>query len=282
MARFYILLFLAQLPALAVARVYTGFNYGAFWHPSQAKFKKDFVHEFNLAKALPNTPVPFDSARLFTCIQWFTKDEPIEAFDAAIETNTSLLLGFWAQNETMLDVELVSLAKAFEKHGSKLSDLVVGLSIGNEDIYRFEHPETSQGLQGASEDQIKSLVQLTREKINKSSFAAFMIDTPIGHTDIQDYVPSGMDFIGVNNYPCYSHRPIEKANKSFFDTLANVRKKANDNTPVWITETGWPFSDHGGKSMATAVASAENMQKYWTEVGCFFVWSVQHLVVSAT
>jgi len=208
----FLFLFLAQLPALAVAKVYTGFNYGAFWHPSQAKFKKDFVQEFSLAKTLPSTPVTFDSARFFTCIQWLTKDEPIEAFDAAIETNTSLLLGFWAQNETMLDVELVALEKAFKNHGVKLADLVVGLSIGNEDIYRFEHPETSQGLQGASENQIQSLVQLAREKIGSSSFAAFMIDKPIGHTDIQDYVPSGMDFIGMNTYP-YSELAVSNPSK---------------------------------------------------------------------
>ncbi|KAF2791228.1 glycoside hydrolase family 17 protein, partial [Melanomma pulvis-pyrius CBS 109.77] len=266
MVHLYFLVFLTQWLALAAAKVYTGFNYGAFWSKSQPKIKKDFVQQFNLAKSLPNTPVLFDSARLFTSIQWGTAgitNDPIEAFAAAVDTNTSLLLGFWAQDEASLGNELMALEKAFKTHGSKLANLVVGLSVGNEDIYRFEHPN-NQIDKGASEDQVKNLVQITREKIALSSFASLMRDKPIGHTDIQDYAPSGMDFIGMNTYPYYGGQPIEKAHESFFNTLSAIKSKAV-NTPVWIGETGWPFS---GKTLGSAVASVENMQKYWTNVGC--------------
>lgn len=112
--------------------IYTGFSYGAFWSESEPKRYKDFLRQFTLARNLPNVPVPFTSARLYQAAQWGSPQEPSEAFQAAIETNTTLLIGLWLP----VDNELIALDKAFEKHGQKLADLVIGIAVGNEDIYR--------------------------------------------------------------------------------------------------------------------------------------------------
>ena len=119
-------------PPPAPQHIYTGFSYGAFWSESEPKRYKDFHRQFSLAKSLPNVPIPFTSARLYQAAQWGSPQEPSEAFQAAIDTNTTLLIGLWLP----IDNELIALDKAFEKHGQKLVDLVIGIAVGNEDIYR--------------------------------------------------------------------------------------------------------------------------------------------------
>ncbi|ORY10474.1 glycoside hydrolase superfamily [Clohesyomyces aquaticus] len=256
------------LLALVAAKVHTGFNYGAFWSQDKPKYKADFIRGFQLAKSLPNAPVPFDSARLFTNIQWHTENEPIEAFEAAIETNTTLLLGIWA---SAIDKEFVALDKAFDKYGQKLADLVIGLSVGNEDIFRGSK-ECVGGhcADGASAEEIMSKVDKVRAHFDQAPWAKLFKDkekTQIGHVDVAAHANDPMaktDWVGMTAYPYWAKANIEHANESFFGSLKDVQDKAKDKE-VWIAETGWPFT---GPRLGDADASAENMQKYWTDVGC--------------
>jgi glucan endo-1,3-beta-D-glucosidase len=105
--------------APAAGKIYTGFNYGNFWgHNKTGKTFDDFRHGFNLAKNLASS-TPFDSARLFTC-KAHTGDLPTAAFDAAVETKTNLLLGFWISGastsvtiDAIIGAEISALAKGF-------------------------------------------------------------------------------------------------------------------------------------------------------------------------
>jgi glucan endo-1,3-beta-D-glucosidase len=124
------------LAATAAAENYLGFNSGSTFTDRSAKFKKDFVEEFKAAKSLENAPGDFTAVRLYTNIQAYAQDDPIEAFEAAIETKTKLLLGVWASGTDNIDKELTALKKAVTKHGKDLTDLVIGISIGSEDLYR--------------------------------------------------------------------------------------------------------------------------------------------------
>lgn len=262
------ILLLTALLAPAAAKVYTGFNYGAFWgQQSNVKRYDDFRHGFELAKNLTTTPVSFDSARLYTCITAGTKDDPTEAFQAAIDTGTNLLLGMWVSpgatgqsNEILVDNELAALGKALEKHGQKLADLVIGLSIGNEDIYRFNSKQI-----GVGPDNILLTIQSVRNKIAAAPWAKFMQGKPIGHTDTPMYaVVPGSDFIGMTAYPYWEGQSINNANATFMSTLKDTQRRAG-NTSVWISEVGWPIN---GTEIKDAVASADNYQRYWDEVGC--------------
>ncbi|KAF2248491.1 glycoside hydrolase family 17 protein, partial [Trematosphaeria pertusa] len=262
------LLILAQWLTPAAATVHTGFACGAFWSQSQAKTKEDFVRQFNLAKNLPDVPVSFNSARLFQTAQWQTQNDPSEAFEAAIETNTTLLLGIWVSAS---DNELIALDHAFEKHGQKLADLVVGISVGNEDIYRTSDMCTQKNGgkpcdMAYSADEIKANISSVRSTIaQKPWIKLFKEPPPIGHTDIAQYAPlEGSDFIGMTAYPVWNKDSIENANESFFNSLAGVQERSG-NTPVWITETGWPSSGSGAD---ISPPSLESMQEYWTKVGC--------------
>jgi glucan endo-1,3-beta-D-glucosidase len=269
MRHFLIYSLLSPCLAQVAGKVYTGFNYGAFWGVGEnVKKKADFVDGFNIARNL-STDIPFDSARLFSCKAAGTLDEPTEAFDAAVVSKTNLLLGFWitpAQKGGSPDEnvknELNALEKGFKKHGQALSDLIIGLSIGSEDVYRAEdtdEPGVTAVVVGQTIDQVK-------KTIAASSFAQYMKDKPIGHVDVAKHaVVDNADFIGMTAYPYWNKDSIRTASTSFQGSLEQVKQRAG-NRPVWIAEMGWPFTDteqHGA-----AVAGVDELQKFWTEVGC--------------
>ncbi|KAI4670159.1 uncharacterized protein J4E79_000440 [Alternaria viburni] len=255
--------------AQAASQVYTGFNYGAFWGLEEnAKQKADFLDGFNLAKNL-TTDIPFDSARLFTCRAAKTLDEPTEAFDAAVVSKTNLLLGFWitpAQKGGSPDEnvknEMAALEKGFKKHGQALSDLIIGLSVGNEDVYRAEATQEV----GVTAMVVGQTIAKVKESIASSSFAQYMKDKPIGHVDTAQYaVVDNADFIGMTAYPYWNKDSIGTASTSFQGSLEGVKQRAG-NRPVWIAEMGWPFTD--SEQHGAAVAGIDELQKFWSEVGC--------------
>ena len=86
---------LAIVGAATAQGVSKGFNYGNSFTDGSWKQQADFEAEFIRSQDLPNTS-GFSSARLYTMIQGGTANTPISAIKAAIDTDTSLLLGLWA------------------------------------------------------------------------------------------------------------------------------------------------------------------------------------------
>ncbi|KAB2107341.1 hypothetical protein AG0111_0g4228 [Alternaria gaisen] len=268
MRHFFCFLFSSCL-AQAASKVFTGFNYGAFWSlEANVKKKTDFLDGFNLARNL-TTDIPFDSARMFTCKAAGTLNEPTEAFDAAVDFKTNLLLGFWitpgqkgGSPDENVKNEMAALEKGFKKHGQALSDLVIGLSIGSEDIYRAEEA----GEIGVTAAVVGQTIAQVKKDITASPFAQYMKDKPIGHVDTAKYaVVDNADFIGMTAYPYWNKDSIESASTSFQGSLEQVKQHAG-NRPVWIAEMGWPSTDtelHGA-----AVAGVNEAQKFWSEAGC--------------
>jgi glucan endo-1,3-beta-D-glucosidase len=74
-----------------------------------------------------------------------------------------------------------------------------------------------------------------------------------------------MDFIGMTAYPLWNNESISLANASFMGSLNGLKERAGK-TEIWIAETGWPFS--GLTRGNNAVAGREQMQQYWSELGC--------------
>lgn len=268
MTRILTLLSAALLLTPIVSAVYTGFNYGAFWgEVGKVKTENDFRKGFKLASDL-TTGTQFNSARLFTCKQQGTTDSPTEAFEAAVKTNTSLLLGFWVtpgnKGESMkayIDQELSALAKGFKKHGQALSDLIIGLSVGSEDVFRFEDTTES----GVSAKDISSGIATVKDTMKNEDFAQYMKNKPIGHVDTAKHaVVEGADFYGMTAYPYWNNEPVAKSKESFLGSLDNVKQRAG-NTPVWIAEMGWPYD---GPQRGDALTGKDSLQEFWTNVGC--------------
>ncbi|PWY75360.1 glycoside hydrolase [Aspergillus heteromorphus CBS 117.55] len=263
---------LAQLAAFALSAeaAYQGFNYGNMYSDDSSKFQADFEAEFKVAKSLVGTS-GFTSARLYTMIQAYTTDTPIEAIPAAIAQDTSLLLGLWASGGDMTN-ELAALKSAISTYGEEFGKLVVGISVGSEDLYRnsVEGVEADAGV-GVNPDDLVEYIKEVRAVIAGTSLA----DAPIGHVDTWDSwantsnaaVVEAVDWLGFDGYPFFQStmaNAITDAKALFLESVEKTKAVAGDKE-VWITETGWPVS---GDSEGEAIASIENAKIYWDEVGC--------------
>jgi glucan endo-1,3-beta-D-glucosidase len=256
----------------ASAENYLGFNSGATLADRSAKFKKDFKAEFETAQNLVNAPGKFNAVRLYTNVQAYSKDDPIEAFEAAIETNTKLLLGIWTSGTKDINNDINALKKAISKYGSKFTDLVIGMSIGSEDLYRqSETGIINKAGVGNGPQEIVAFINDYKKAFADSPLGK----VPVGHVDTWDVWINGtnkavidaVDWIGVDEYPYYeSGKGNNIKNSGFlFDRAFDAVVAAVGNKPVWVTETGWPTS---GPDWDEAKPSVENAKYYWNEIGC--------------
>jgi glucan endo-1,3-beta-D-glucosidase len=246
-----------------------GFNYGAFFLNQQAKVQSDFTYEFNKAKALPGTS-GWTSARLYTMVQWGTQADIVSAIPAAIETNTKLLLGLWISGGPQaLNNEITALKAAINKYGTKFTSLVIGISVGSEDLYR-----DAAGEVGTSATYLVDSIKKVRTAIAGTALAG----TPIGHVDTYDSFLNGtnkavipaIDFVGFDGYPYWEStqaNSISDAMTRFYDGYDKTVKLAG-NKPVWVTETGWPVT---GKTVNKAVPNAANARIYWQKIACSLI-----------
>jgi glucan endo-1,3-beta-D-glucosidase len=254
------------------AQIWLGFNSGSMLPDSSAKFEADFEAEFTTAQNLVGAPGKFNAVRLYTNIQAYSQDDPIQAFQAAIKTNTSILLGVWASGTTSIDNEINALKKAVDQYGQPFIDLVIAVSIGSEDLYRNSVVGISNkaGI-GNQPEAIVGFINDFRNAFANTPLAS----KPIGHVDTWDVWPNAtnnpvldaVDWIGVDEYPYFENgkgNDIKNA-PALFDKAYNAVVAVAGSKPVWVTETGWPVS---GPNWDQAVPSVANAQYYWDNIGC--------------
>lgn len=249
-----------------------GFNYGNVLTDGSAKQAGDFEAEFKRAQTLQGTS-GFTSARLYTMIQSGTTSDPIAAIQPAIDTQTSLLLGLWASaGQDAFTNEINALNAAIDQFGDAFTSLVVGISVGSEDLYRVSPTgiENNSGL-GATPDELVSYIQQTRDAIGSTSLSG----ASVGHVDTwtawvngsNSAVIDSCDWLGMDTYPYFQTtiaNSIENANQTFWDAY-DATAGVSSGKQVWITETGWPVS---GDTANLAVPSVNNAETYWQEVAC--------------
>jgi glucan endo-1,3-beta-D-glucosidase len=251
---------------------YLGFNSGSTKADRSAKFKADFEQEMTTAQGLVGAPGKFNAMRLYTNIQAYSTKDPIQAFDAAMDTNTKLLLGIWTSGTDSIDNELAALKTAVDTHGSKFTDLVIGMSIGSEDLYRDSVTGvTNKAGVGAGPDVILKFINQFKQTFANTGLAK----VPIGHVDTWDAWTNGtnkavidaVDWVGVDEYPYYENGKGNdiKNSGTLFDKAYNAVKGVVGSKPIWVTETGWPST---GPNWDQAVPSVANAKYYWDEVGC--------------
>jgi glucan endo-1,3-beta-D-glucosidase len=266
------LLAIAALFGSAYAVVYQGFNYGSTNTDNSAVVEAQFQSLFTTAQSLVGTS-GFTSARLYTMIQAGTTNTPTEAIPAAITTKTTLLLGLWASaGSADFNNEIAALTAAIKQYGTDFTDLIAGISIGSEDLYR-NSPIGIKNLSGigANPADIVTYIGQVRSAIANTPASG----APIGHVDTwtawvngsNAAVINACDFLGVDAYPYFENtiaNSIDSGYQVFFEAYNNT-VGVSGGKPVWITETGWAVS---GPTMNLAVASIPNAQTYWDQVGC--------------
>ncbi|OHF01788.1 GPI-anchored cell wall beta-1,3-endoglucanase EglC [Colletotrichum orchidophilum] len=262
----------ACLATTALAETQLGFCYGSQNEDWSCRGYEDFKRYFENAKTLASAEgKQFTSARLYTSIQCGTTNDPISAYKAAIDTDTKILVGRWASAcDESYSHELESLLSASFQYGKAFTDLVVGISVGSEDLYR----KTSAGNeQGATAGDIVKYIGELRYVIHNEINA--LENIPVGHVDTYTawirpenaLVVDAVDWLGHKSFPYWESNEsnaIENAPNLFWSALEKTRSSARGKD-VWVTETGWP---HAGPLSGAAVASVENAHLYWSNVGC--------------
>lgn len=255
----------------AVSAQITGFDFGATNSDGSCLHYADFVRFFNEAKTLSGGR--FTTARLYTSVQCGTAADPIEAFRAAIDTNTQVMVGLWASaGRPAYENELNALLAGARNLGTAFTDRVLGISVGSEDLYR----SSDQGIRnnagaGATGAEIEGYIGWLRDWVRGTALEG----KPVGHADTWTAwilpenrgVANSVDWLGHNSFPYWEQdRPnsIDVA-KDNFNMAVGMTESVASGKPVWVTETGWP---HSGPNFREAVAGIENAQRYWKEVGC--------------
>ena len=240
-------------PPPSTGGIAQGFNYDA---------NVDFQTQFNAAKNLVGTS-GFTSARLYTMIQPGIPDSPISAIQAAINTGTTLLLGMYLDNgDTAFASETSALSNAITQYGSAFTDLIVGISVGSEDLYR-----ASVGQKGDTPGNIVKYIGQVRTLLQQNN-----LNKPIGHVDTWGAwtqqgggdLLAAVDFVGADAYPYWQGSAPDEALNAL-DTAIQQTQSFAGSKPVWITETGWPVS---WPANGSAIPSVANAQAYWKNVGC--------------
>ncbi|KAH9908939.1 glycoside hydrolase family 17 protein [Xylariomycetidae sp. FL2044] len=260
------------LAGCSSAQALQGFNYGSTNNDGSCRYYNDYKSLFERAKNLAGAP-GFTSARLYTSIQCGTANAPIEAFQAAIDTDTSIMVGLWASaGRAAYENELNALVSAANTLGTAFTDRIIGINVGSEDLYRSSPQGVANNAGvGATSEEIRGYVGWMRDWIAGTPLEG----KPIGHVDTWTawilpenaaLVPD-IDFLGHNSFPYFeTTKPnsIELAADNFFSAVAQTESVAAGK-PVYITETGWP---NVGPQQGDAVASVENAQAYYSTVGC--------------
>ncbi|KAH8648938.1 glycoside hydrolase superfamily [Tricladium varicosporioides] len=252
---------------------FQGFNYGATNSDGTFKYQATYEAEFKAAKNLVGTS-GFTSARLYTMIQGGSStNEPTQAIPAAISQGTSLLLGLWASGgQGPFDAEITALKSAIAQYGTAFTDLVAGISVGSEDLYRISPMGVAaKSGYGAEPATLAAYIKQLRSAIAGTGLA----NKPVGHVDTwtawvngtNQAVIDACDWVGMDAYPYFQSTMSNSisSGKALFEDALAATQTAVGGKDVWITETGWPVS---GSSQNLGVPSLANAKTYWDEVGC--------------
>ncbi len=103
-------------------------------------------------------------------------DTPISAIQAAINTGTTLLLSLYCSSgDTNFTHETEALASAITQYGNAFTDLIVGTSVGGEDLYR--NSVATDGV-GDTPANMNKYISQTRAVLTDAS-----LNKLVGHVD---------------------------------------------------------------------------------------------------
>ena len=274
-----------------------GFNY----NPDD-----DAATLFPLVKnELPKIGAPgFTSARLYTAVDPNSANAvPHPAFKAAGDTGTAVLIGLAVSlGNASFQKELTALTAVLEDksgtYGNLVSkNLIVGISVGNEDFYRQSIQGTPQAAtQGAGSQPPIIMYQINqvRQKLAQQT-PSLASKIPVGHADtwqmwtkeeygkqlLTAHPEQGgfqpVDFVGMQEFLYWEGYDVHNWTAYRTEALATVKSLAG-NIPVWATETGWPVSGDAkccdgpptdaGMPGLLAWPGNDEAEVYWKGVGC--------------
>jgi len=175
-------------PSIVVAQALQGFNYGATNPDGSCRGYNDFKSLFTRAQNLAGSKGGFTAAHLYTSIQCGTAASPTEAFRAAVDTDTKILVGLWASaGPAAFENELNALTAATRtSFGTAFADRVVAISVGSEDLHRSSPQGMANGEgPGATSAEIQGYIGWMRDWLRGTPLQG----KPVTHADTW-YSPS--------------------------------------------------------------------------------------------
>ena len=175
----------------------------------------------------------------------------------AKQVELQVWLGLWVSEDSNVFGYEKETLERFLNEGIVQEDLVLGITVGSESIYRKEVTASEIILY---KDQVKALV--TSANVN----------IPISIVDIAPiYIqyPSltkAVDVVMTNSFPFWENIPIENSVQDLFDDLTDILNQPQaQGKDIIIGETGWPSE---GFLEGVGSASPELQNQYFREFYC--------------
>lgn len=151
---------------------------------------------------------------------------------------------------------------------NKYPNCIVGVAVGNEDIYNwnFTSPQSEMQKRIASDiSQIKQAIAGKNVPVGSAQQDGAWLQ--LAKNDPYDIIGK-LDFLGVNIYPFWSP---EKTNVQNGKEEFNAREQAIKNTPkfqnkvIIITEEGWPSQSSHTQNPNASKEHADNYYQWWKD-----------------
>jgi glucan endo-1,3-beta-D-glucosidase len=182
------------LPYIVLAQALQGFNYGSTNQDGSCRGYDDFKSLFTRARTLAGGNGGFTAAHLYTSIQCGTAASPTEAFRAAVDTDTKILVGLWASaGRAGFENELNALIAATRtSFGTAFADRVVAISVGSEDLYRSSPQGVANGEgPGATSAEIQGYIGWMRDWLRGTPLEG----KPVTHADTWYFLSFSLCFL---------------------------------------------------------------------------------------
>ncbi|CCU82693.1 unnamed protein product [Blumeria hordei] len=235
-----------------------GFNVQVRNTDGSCKTQADWEADFNTVLSLPGN---FNTLRLFSLLEC---DAISIIAPAAIATGGKVLAGVTVQYPESFTAEKQQLLAAVKNHGSKW---LTAVSVGYDDLSRNElmshaMAEKIYDVRGMLSTVVKS----------KKNVLVGHIDSWTAWVDEKNSpVIKACDFIGTKLNLSLQNNDvisIQDSIKAYNDSHDQVRRSVaatGSNSPIWITEGGWPSISH---PVYEVVPTIEIAQAIWKNIAC--------------
>ncbi|MFI4962746.1 MAG: hypothetical protein ACHP6H_02700 [Legionellales bacterium] len=191
--------------------------------------------------------------------------------DIACPLGLKLMLGVYeftpsdgcGNNATCISWTLPQINNAISS-AQKYPTCIVGIAVGNEDIYDYTFTVPNTQIQTRISADISTIQTALGNAVpvgTAQQDGALLALAQPGN-DPQGIIPK-LNFVGANIYPYWSPTTtVAQAPTEFTNRLTAVQK-AFPSTRVAVTEEGWPSSSNSPSQKATSISNEITYYTYW-------------------
>jgi len=142
---------------------------------------------------------------------------------------------------------------------------IVGIVVGNEDIYNWNFTQPNKLVQQHIAEDIKKIKQAIGDKAPVGSAQQDGAFLKLAGNDPYGIIPQ-LDFVGANIYPYWSaqHPDVTAGKSEFTNRFEAIKKQPQfQGKEIIVTEEGWPSQFSSGQNPNASVASERDYYQWW-------------------